>query len=58
MTGFGGHTRADSIWAPRSIALPRAPPVLERGQQRDAGVHTDDGIGGSLRVARRPVGIT
>ena len=29
--------------------------MFERGQQRDPGVHTDDGISGPLRVARRPV---
>ena len=32
-------------------------PMLEGGQQRNTGVHAGDRVGGTLQIARRPVGV-
>ncbi len=37
------------------LALTRSPPMVERRQERDGGVHSGDGIGRSLQVAGRAV---
>ena len=55
---FGGHARGHlDLRDLDQLTLTGAAPVLEGGQQRDPGVHTDDRIGGPLRVARRTVGV-
>jgi hypothetical protein len=56
---FGGDSGGD--FDLRNLDQPTfagAAPVFKRGEQRHARVHPDDGIGGPLHVARRPVGVS
>ena len=55
---LGGDARRDlNLSDLDELAFAGAAPMFERGEQGDAGVHPDDGIGGPLQVARRAVGV-
>ena len=57
--GFGGNACRDlDLRDLDELSFAGAAPVLERSEQGDTGMHPDDGIGGPLQVARRPLGVS
>ena len=57
--GFGGHGGANLDLSDfDQLSLPRAPLVLQRGEQRHSGMHTGYRVGGTLQIARRPIRIS